>query len=180
MWKPIDGYFWPYRIYEEAEVQRQIGPDEWRPLSHSISRDTGHEYGRVFVRMRLADGKYKNVFVKGLMVDAFMGGKRPGQVVIFKNGMMTDCALVNLAFSTRKKIGEQTGGASRRSVEKVDRDGNVVGLYSSVSEAAEKNYISRKSIWMRCTHQVRDPYALDGYDYRYEEPRRYNGRKVRK
>lgn len=168
MWKTIDGYYWPYRIDEEAHVERQRESGEWTPLSSFISRTNGGGYGRLCVRLRMPDGRYKNVFVKNLMVVTFMGGRRPGTVVGLRNGMIGDCSLNNLYFTTQKQISSKTGGASRRPIEKVDREGNVVGLYASMVEAAQKNYISRKSVWVRCKNRLQDPFALDGFNYRYE------------
>ena len=109
------------------------------------------------------------MFVKGLMIDAFFGGRKDGEVYMHRNGSFQDCSVFNLVKTTEKDVGKKSGGASRKAVEKVDRDGNVVALYASTVEAAKANYISRKSIWMRCTNRVQDPYLLDGYNYRYEE-----------
>lgn len=169
MWKPIDGYFWPYRINEEGEVQRLTDSGEWSPIKACLSRTQGHPYGRLVVNMKRPDGKFRNTFVKTLMIDAFLGGKKPGVCYILKNGMQTDCSLNNIGMTTPTQVGKVHGGGLRKAVEKVDRDGNVVELYPSVIEASRKNYISRKSILIRCQNKVRDPYSLDGYTYRYEE-----------
>lgn len=167
-WKPIDGYFWPYRINEEAVVQRQVGPDEWVTLTCFITKDKANKNKRLRVRMRLTDGKYTNVLVKNLMVDAFMGGRKPGRLVTFKNGMVSDCALVNLMYTTPEEVGRRYGGGLRRSVEKIDKRGRVIELYASVSEAARKNFMSTKAIQGRCLNKVKDPFALNGYSFRYE------------
>lgn len=175
MWKPIDGYFWPYRINEEGEVQRLTDSGEWIPMTPILARSTkSHPYGRLVVNLKKADGRFQNTLVKTLMVDAFLGGKKPGICYVLKNGMQTDCSLNNITVATPTQIGKAHGGGLRRSIEKVDQDGNVVELYPSIMEAARKNYISRKSILIRCQNKVQDPYRLDGFTYRYEErsPRR--------
>lgn len=173
MWKPINCYFWPYRINDMGEVQRLNHMDEWVPVNSFVKRDRDHKggSGRLCIRVKLANGKWANVFVKNLMIDAFFGGKKPGVVYTHRNGAVSDCSVYNLVPSTEKEVAKRVGGASRRSVEKVDKQGRVVALYASVTEAAEKNFMHRKSIWMRCTNQVRNPYLLDGYTYRYEEKR---------
>lgn len=177
MWKPINGYFYPYRINDMGEVEREKNPGEWIPVNSFVKRDKDHKggSGRLCIRVKLANGTWANAFVKNLMIDAFFGGKKPGDVYTHRNGAVSDCSIYNLVKSTEKEVAKRVGGASRRSVEKVDKRGRVVALYSSVTEAAEKNFMSRKSIWMRCTKRVRNPYLLDGYTYRYEEPGR--GRK---
>ncbi len=173
MWKQIDGYFWPYRINEEGDVQRLTDSGKWTAIQSFLSRSNkSHPYGRLVVNMKKPDGRFQNIFVKTLMVDAFMGGKKPGVCYVLKNGVQSDCSLNNIAIATPTQIGKKHGGALRRSVEKVDRDGNVVELYPSIAEASRKNYISRKSILIRCQNKVQDPYSLDGFTYRYEERQR--------
>lgn len=165
MWKMIDGYAWPYRINEKAVVEREVHPGYWRPITPFNS----DRLRRLFVHIKRADGRRVNIPVKTLMRDAFMGGERPGMVVSFRNGMYTDCELENLYFTTHTNIGKRLGGAGRKSVEKIDRDGNVIALYASVSEAARKNHMSRKAIQNRLKKRNKwDPFLLDGTTYRYE------------
>ena len=165
MWKLIEGYYWPYRINEKAEIEREVRPGEWRRLS-TFHCPTSKQ---LRVHMKCADGKRRNVLVKGLMVKYFLGGPQEGKVVAFRNGMVCDCEKENLYFTTRHEVAKRYGGNLRKSVEKVDQDGNVIAIYRSVTEAAEKNFISRKSVWLRCANKLRDPYLLDGTTYRYEE-----------
>lgn len=68
--------------------------------------------------------------------------------------------------------GKISSANRRKAVMKVDQAGQVVAIYSSGREAAKKNYISQNAIWARCAGKVKDPYRLDGYDYRYETSRR--------
>jgi len=51
---------------------------------------------------------------------------------------------------------------------KIDKAGNIVALYRSAREAAEKEFISHNSISTRCLNQVKHPYRLTGYNYQYE------------
>ena len=178
MWKPINGYFWPYRINEMGDVERQIDDDEWVSI-HPFITWNKHR-GRLFVRRKSADGKWLNVVVKNLMIDAFFGGRKPGDMYAHRNGMISDCSVYNLVKTNLKKVGQTTGGGNRRAIEKVDKNGQVVALYSSVTEAAEKNFISRKAIWLRCKKRLKDPYMLDGCTYRYEEPNYNQIKKSRK
>ena len=106
------------------------------------------------------------------MADAFMGGRRTGYNIIHRNGAKMDCELVNLSFASKQVSGKLSSANRRKAVIKVDQDGQVVAIYSSGREAAKKNYISQNAIWARCTGKVKDPYRLDGYDYRYETSRR--------
>lgn len=165
MWKIIHGYLWLYRINEKAQIERLVGSGHWRAIT-PFNSSQNH---RLFVHMKRADGRRVNVPVKNLMRDAFMDGEKPGMVVSFRNGMYTDCELENLYYTTHIEVAKRLGGNGRRSVEQIDRDGNVIGLYRSVTEAAKKNYISRKAVYIRCANKLTgDPFTLDGTTYRYE------------
>lgn len=173
MWKPIDGYFWPYRIDEDANVE-WLNPKngKWVRLNPFLIRpNKGLAYGRLCVRLKLSNGKFKNVYVKSLMVDAFFGGKRDGVVYGFKNGSVMDCSVYNLYPTTQDKIGAKSGGGLRNSVEKIDKKGNVLELYASVTEAAEKNFMSRRAVSDRCKNHIQNPFALTGFSFRYEKTR---------
>lgn len=171
IWKTIDGYFWRYRINDMARVEREKKPGEWIPVKPFIYRDKKHHNssGRLAIRMKTVDGQWMNIFVKNLMIDAFFGGRKPGDVFIHRNGFFQDCSIYNLIRTTEQKVGERTGGAGRKSIEKIDSDGNVLDLYSSVTEAAEKNFVSRKFVSNRCGKRVKNPFALTGFSFRYEK-----------
>lgn len=166
-WKEITGYRFRYHINEDGIVQKQLEDGSWFTLKPYIS---GRR--RACVKMRTADNRKVDIPVVWLMADAFMGGRVPGLNIIHRNGAKLDCALVNLAFVGKKECGKLSCANRRKAVMKVDRAGKVVAIYRSGREAAKKNYISQNSIWARCARKVKDPYSLDGYDYRYEDARR--------
>ena len=169
MWRYIEGYRWPYRINEEAQIERQHDDGTWTPLKPYIKwvykQQSG---GKLYIAMQTPDKKRKEVTVKGLMIDAFLGGRKKGVMYGFRNESFQDCSLRNLYRITQKDINDRVGHQRRKPVVKVDRKGNVVEFYSSVREAAKKNYASPKYIQNRCKRRVKDRYDADGYTYRYE------------
>lgn len=165
-WVEITGYRFRYRINREAVVQKELESGKWYTLRAYISGRS-----RACVKMRTEDNRKVDVPVVWLMADAFMGGRRPGYNIIHRNGAKLDCALVNLAFASKQATGKISSGNRRKAVMKVDRSGQVVAIYPSAREAARRNYISQNSIWARCVGKVKDPYRLDGYDYRYDTAR---------
>lgn len=174
MWKLIDGYYWPYRINENAEVQKQVGPNDWLTLSSFVKKDKYAKNGRLHVRMRLANGRYKYTLVKDLMVDAFLGGCKPGMLVVFKNGISSDCTLGNIIYTTPEESGKQRHGGMCRPVEKIDAQGRVIERYSSISDAAKKNFMSNKAVQWRCSNKILEPFGLNGYSFRYETVKEKN------
>ena len=120
--------------------------------------------------MRLSDGRDVNVPVKNLVINAFLGGRKPGDIYMHRNGMTSDCHVNNLFKTTRAELGRICGRGAKKSVEKIDRDGNVVEIYTSVTEAAKRDFINRRSVRLRCINKIKgDPFALTGFSYRYEK-----------
>lgn len=164
-WKEIKGYRWLYRINEEACVQKQLDNGGWYTLKPYM----GSGRSRAMVKMRTLANKPIEVQLVWLMADAFLGGRRPGYAIIHRNGQKLDCAVENLAFMPQSECGRLSRQSRRKAVMKIDQRGNVVAIYASGREAAKKNFISQNSIWARCNGMVKDPFRLDGHDYRYEE-----------
>lgn len=162
-WKAIEGYRYPYRINEDARVQK-LFRGKWLDIRASVSGRT-----RATVQLIGTDGQRKNVALVNLMADAFMGGRRKGHCIIHRNGLKLDCKLGNLKFVTKSDCAKLSAKCRRRAVARIDRDGNVVEVYRSLEEAADRTFISRSSIGARCRKEVKDPYDLDGYNYLYED-----------
>ena len=167
-WKEIKGYRWPYRINEEACVQKKLSNGEWYTLKPYL----GGGRSRAMVKMRSLENKPIEVPLVWLMADAFLGGRRPGYAIVHRNEQKLDCSMGNLKFIPVNECGRISCRSRRKAVMKIDRSGNVVAIYASGREAAKKNYISQNSIWARCHGMVKDPFRLDGHDYRYEDGRR--------
>lgn len=165
-WVEVTGYKFRYQVDEEGNVRKQMPDGSWYLLTPYMSGRS-----RVCVRMRTLENKKVDIPIVWLVADAFLGGRRKGMPIIHRNGCKFDCAARNLQFTTTKECGALSGGNRRRAVFKIDRDGSVVAVYPSVTKAAEENYISHNSIRTRCVGQVKDPYRLDGFDYRYETTR---------
>lgn len=163
IWKPIDGYCWPYQINEDGKVQKLDG-GVWVDLKPYIAGRN-----RACVKMRTIDNRKIDVPIVWLMADAFMGGRRPGFCITHKDGSKLNCAWWNLEFKSRQECGKLSSGNRRKTVLKIDREGNVVAIYRSTHEAAKKEYVSQNSISARCLGHIQNPFELTGYNYQYED-----------
>ena len=158
-WKLIDGYRWPYRVSDEGIVERQLDSGRWRRLQPYIAK------GRAKVSFQTKDKKQKHIPLARMVAVAFMGGIPPGKVVCLKNGMKMDCAVENIVFKSKTEAPKMGRPGNSAPVAKVDRNGEVVAIYPSQSEAARKNHISQAAIGKRCQGLIEDPYRLDGFNY---------------
>lgn len=180
MWKTIDGdWLYHYRISDQAEIEK-FKNGKWVKVKSQVHRHGRKNSVVLDCGLVAADGKRKTVLVKTLMANAFMGKRKPGQVVRSKNGMATDCALENLEYSTRAKLNKN--GRSRKAVAKVDKKGEAIEFYRSVTEAAKKNNFALSTMSDYC-RGILDPLARGEYSFiwaeQYEDERRKNGRWLR-
>lgn len=172
-WKLIEGdWRWPYRVSDQGDVQKQLPSGKWRAL-----KPYPYGKGQWRVRLWMADGSEKKVSVSKLVVDAFMGGTPPGMFRVHRNGMKQDNAVENIIFMSRVAAATRHRPGNCRPVLKMDREGNVVAVYRSGSEAARANHISQAAMSKHCLGLVEDPYHLDGYRYTYEEKGRGRSKK---
>lgn len=172
MWKYIEGYKWPYRIDEDATVQKWFN-GRWQTLTPYLNST------RARVKMRTSDDRQVGIPVVWLMADAFMGGRRAGYDIIHKNGAKLDCRLCNLKFSPRKATVQLSAGNKRKAVVKITPDGNPIEIYKSCTEAAQRNYISKSAVSARCRGEIKNPFHLTGYSFRFENRRRNRGESKR-
>jgi len=160
-WKQIEGYRYPYRVNDQGAVQKLQENGKWKTLRPWSYR------GQMRVHLRRHDGVVERPSVSGLVADYFMGGTPPGMIRVHRNGMKSDNAKENIIFRPRGKSGARPGNC--RPVLKIDKNGEVVAVYRSGSEAARANHISQTYMSKLCLGKVQDPYRIDGYQYVYEE-----------
>lgn len=163
-WREITGYRYLYRVSDMGEFQRQHTDGTWRDISPTFDGK------RVKVHVTTIAGVRKTVTLARIVYEAFRGSIPPGYDVTHKNSLKADCSVYNLAAVSHTACRSTPG--NRRSVLKLDRNGEVVAIYKSVVEAAAKNHISTAAMGKRCLGLVKDPYRLDGYNYVYEDKRR--------
>lgn len=172
-WRDIPGYQGAYQINREGEVRT------WRyregkflktpKMLRPYMRKRGAKGHSRFVKLTAPDGRSKDVKVLRLVVDVWFGGCPNGKVPYHKNGDLNDNCVNNIAFTTREKLGKMTGAKSgRMPVAKVLPDGEVIEIYPSARAAAKANHMSYQTVLDRCNGKVKNPFALDGHNYVFD------------
>ena len=173
-WKDIPGYDGKYQISVDGEV-RHIWPNGKVTLLHPFRY--GAQGGKaeksrssvIYVRLR-KDGRSFTHKVIRLMTDTFLGGVPKGMTAYHKDGHPQNNYLRNIGFTTPQALGRMTGHKShRRCVMKISRDGEVVEIFPSARAAARKEHMSYQTIIDRCHGRVKKPFALNGYNYQYDD-----------
>ena len=176
-WRDIPGYGGAYQISFDGDVRtwRWRGTrfsKKPRPMAAYL-RGRGKKSRRRYVKLTGENGIAKDVAVLGIMVDVWLGGGTPGLTPYHKNGALSDNRANNIGFTTREQLGRMTGAKSRRRpVVKIDADGQVVDAYTSAREAGRRNFMSYQAVIDRCHGKVKNPYALDGHTYMYDDVER--------
>lgn len=164
MWKDIDGYKYQYKINDMGKVVRfDPKADEW------VTVNPRYSFGRVHVSLRTKEGKGKTVYLVNLMADAFMGGRKPGECITYKNGSRLDCSVYNLKKISLSDASRLSAGSRRRSVCKVDLDGDVIAIYGSLMEAAKENHVAYSTLQKHLCGKIKNRYSLGNFDFVYEE-----------
>lgn len=167
VWKDIPGYDGRYQADKDGNIRRVFPSGKTRMMSQYHKRMTGSQ--RLVVKLT-KDGKSKEETVLNVIARTFLGPIPEGYVPYHKNGCQTENHLNNIAYITRRELGKLTGSASgRRSVVKIDPNGEIVDVYSSAREAARQNYLSRQAVTDRCNGIRKSAFAPDGYAYAWED-----------
>lgn len=161
-WRDIPGYGGKYRASRAGDVQRVFPDGLVRDMTPYRRRN------RLFVKLT-ANGKPKEVAMLKIMAETWHRNTNKNLVPYHKNGIAADNHADNIGFISRRELGKMTGHmAGSKSVLKVDKNGNEIEVYRSAREAARQNNMSYQTVLDRCHGKVKNPYALDGHTYRFE------------
>lgn len=170
-WRRVPGWGGVYEISDMGNVRSWRWRGQHRaarphPMKLFVRKRCG---GGLFVKLTDENGVSRCVSVLGLMAEAWLGGKRPGQVPYHKNGDLKDNWVGNIAFTSRQELGRRTGAnATRIPVAKVTPEGEIVAVYPSARVAARENHMSYQTVLDRCNGRVKKPFALDGHTYQFD------------
>ena len=166
-WKDIPGYDGKYQADMEGNIRRIYQSGKTRLMTPYHKKMSGSQ--RLVVKMT-RDKKAKEEILVQIMAKTFLGNPLPGHVPYNKNGCQEDNYIQNIAYISRRDLGNLTGGnAKRQPVAKIDASGEIVEVYSSARECARKNYMSYQTIIDRCNGKCKSAYAPDGYAYAWDD-----------
>lgn len=181
-WKDIPGMDGKYQANPDGQIRRVYKTGRVRLLTPFTrnNTETARRLKPLKTYVKISCGKNRgDVLVSKLIAKTFLGEAPPDKPLIYhKNGITFDNRASNLAFISRKELGQKSGGNTRkrRSVLKIDASGEAVAVYRSAREAGKENHMSYQTVLDRCHGKVKKPYALDGYNYIFEDPEK-RGRK---
>lgn len=166
-WVDIPGYDGKYQIDREANVRRVFPSGKTRLLKPYRKKTSNNQ--RMVVHLT-HKGKSKEVTLIQIVAHVFIGKCPKGYVPYHKNGCQHDNYANNIAYISKRELGKKTGASSRRkTVAKIDPNGEAVEFYTSAREAARENYMSYQTVIDRCNGKCKSAFAPDGYAYAWED-----------
>ncbi len=166
-WTDIPGYNGAYQADQEGNIRHVFPSGKTRLMKPYRKKMTGSQ--RLVVKLT-KNGKAKEEIVISVIARTFLGPVPTGCVPYHKNGCQTENHINNIAYISKKELGKLTGAMSnRKTVAKIDADGQIVEVYSSAREAARQNYMSYQTVIDRCNGKCKSAFAPDGYAYAWED-----------
>ena len=170
-WFPIPEFNGWYEINAEGDIRSwrsNLGTRLEKPRLLKPAR-TGRGRCELAVLLVGNDGKRARRYVHKMMADVFYGGTPKGKVAYHKDGCTTNNHVYNIGFITNKELAKMQGGKyNRRVILKVDKNGTILEVYSSMKDAAEKCYIGREQIRRHIKKILKDPFKFQDYTFRYD------------
>lgn len=177
-WADVPGYDGKYQASVEGDVRRVYQSGKTRLMTPYRKKMSGSQ--RLVVKLT-HNGKSKEEILMQVIAKTFLGEPPDGFVPYHKNGCQTDNYLGNIAYISKKELGQRTGKLSRSmAVLKIDPNGEVVDVYRSAREAGRKNFMSYQTVIDRCNGKCKGAFAPDGYAYAWENKEKSVGAAVRK
>ena len=165
VWKDIPGFEGKYQVNTEGSVARVLPSGKRRLLKASRK---SHRDKKYYVYLYF-NGKRHQLSLLHIVSRTFLGHPPKGYIAYYKNGCYTESHLNNIGYINRKDYNRKIGKKGKRSVCKIDKCGEIVDYYSSITEAAKQNNYSYSGISDRVRGCKKGVFASDGYAYCYDD-----------
>ena len=164
VWRDIPGFDGKYQVNTEGGVARVLPSGKRRLLKASRRSKRDKKY---YVYLYL-NRKRHQMSLLHIVSRTFLGPPPKGYIAYYKNGCYTESHLNNIGYVSRKDYNRKIAKKGKRSVCKIDKYGEIVGYYSSITEAAKENNYSNSGMSEIVNGYRKRIFASDGYAYCYD------------
>ena len=165
VWRDVPGYEGKYQVSSEGRVRRLLEDGRIQMKTpYAIAKGSHSAF-----RIGLWDGgKVKWFYVLRLVAMAFLPAKTlEGKYVVHRNGLHSDNSLYNIRVMSPDRCGTRHGGNLRKAVCMVNKDGDVLEIFPSVSAASIATRHRRETIANRCNQPGFKP-LKDGISFTWD------------
>lgn len=164
-WKDVPGYNGKYQISASGKIRRVFPSGKTRELHPCLKKERD-----LIIHLTDALGRTKEHRFLSLVALTFLGPSPVNCVPYHVNGCKSENNIQNIAYINRRDLGKKTGAAAKRKpVAKLNKEGEVVEVYSSAREAARHNYMSYQTIMDYCNRKRKSAFAPDGFAYAWDD-----------
>lgn len=176
IWRNIPGVDPSYEVSFDGEIRRTYKTKQRIIKQYTKKNARGSSNKKTkYCKLRLLDGRRKELLVPALVWKAFKGDIPPDMRIVHRNGIQSDNSVPNLILMTQSQIGKKIGFMARnKTILKVDKQGNVIECFVSTREVEKKDFINRQSVSDRCHFRVKKPFDLNGYTYIWDDDKSLN------
>lgn len=173
------GYFWKYTNFNYKELDKPTGKEiidypnyivtkdgEIYSISHKKYISTRDNSGYQYVSLYNNTGISKDFSVHYLVASLYIANPNNYPMVNHKNHNRKDNTVENLEWVTYSENMVHFGKKNGKSVIKLDKDNNVIEIYSTIKEASEKNKITPSNITNVCNGKQK---TAGGFKWKYNE-----------
>lgn len=145
-WKPAAGFEGRYEISDQGRVKTLL---RHRGQQGMILKTLPNKDGYPFVSLSNGNGGHASRTVHRLVLDAFVGPCPPNKECSHRNGVRSDCRLVNLEWATEKenqamrRVHGTTCQGSRNRLAKLS-ESDVMTIREMISSGSSMRSLSRK------------------------------------
>ncbi len=108
---------------------------------------------------------YKKKYDEWIEINKFYRGNH---VYVYMRDEYGDQKQVSVPGMMREAFGNTGTVPCRKCISKIDRHGHVLETYTTIKEAADKNYMSTRAVADRCKNKIQKPFYAAGFSFRYE------------
>lgn len=167
-WADVPGYGGRYQASTHGNVRR-VNDNGKCMMLKPFRREKQISCRMYRVRLSTPDGKRKELPLLNVIATTWRPPP-PGMVVIHRNGMFSDNSVENIMFATKADVMRIYPLRHKNKVVcKVDKSGNVVEFYHSITEAAKKNYVSAGAVSKQCLRKVTNPLTTGNVIFKFDE-----------
>ena len=165
VWKDISGFDGKYQVNTEGDIRLIFPSGKIRMLKPFKRNKRDPKYYVLLYK----DGKRIYRSVLHVVSRTFLGDPPKSHVAYYKNGCYMDNYLNNISYIDKIELSKKCGRKNRKTVCKIDKNGEIVDYYASAKEAALANNYTISAICYYCRGERKRIFASDGYAYFHDE-----------
>ena len=148
-WRDIPGYEGKYQASTEGRIRRLHKDGSKQVLKQFVNGSNGKQRT---VNLYKDDGQAGPANVLRLVALTWYPEQARDSCAVHRNGLHSDNSVYNIMFLDKVELGKRFGDVRRKAVCMLDRSGEVLEIFPSVTAASLATGLARVTIVRHCRH----------------------------